>query len=56
MCVLVSRVDPLMEKERCEGVVIGHSATELEVMFERRWNIGNEKWRYGKKLSFLEES
>jgi len=56
MCVLVSKVDPLMEKETCEGVVIGHSATELRVMFEKRWNIDNEKWRYGKKLSFWERA
>ena len=56
MCVLVSRVDPLMEKETCEGVLIGHSATELHVMFEKRWYIDNKKWRYGKELSFLRVS
>jgi hypothetical protein len=55
MCVLVSKVDPLMEKKRHEGVLIGHSATELRVMFEKRWNIDNEKWRYGKELLLLRE-
>jgi len=54
MCVLVSKVDPLMEKGTCEGVLIGHSATELHVMFDRRCFIDNEKWRYGKKLTFFE--
>lgn len=52
MCVLVSKVDPLMEKETREGVIVGHSATELHVTFEKRWNIDNEKWRYGKKPWF----
>ena len=52
MCVLVSKLDPLVEKESCEGVLIGHSATELHVLFDRRWHIDNEKWRYGEKLSF----
>ena len=56
MCVLVSKVDPLMEKETREGVVIGHSATELHVSFEKRWNIDNDKWRCGKKSSFLKEN
>lgn len=55
MCVLVSKVDPLME-ERCEGVLIGHSATELHVMFDKRWHIDNQKWRYGKEPSLLKES
>jgi hypothetical protein len=54
MCVLVSKVDPLKEKETCEGFLIGHSATELHVRFEKRWYIDNEKWRYGKKPSFIE--
>ena len=56
MCVLVSKVNPLMEKETREGFVIGHSASELHVMFERRWKIDNEKWRYGKKLSSWERA
>jgi len=55
MCVLVSKVDPLME-ERCEGVLIGHSATELHVMFDKRWHIDNQKWRYAKEPSLLKES
>jgi len=56
MRVLVSKADPLIEKVKQEGVLIGHSATELHVMFEKRWYIENEKWRHGKKLSFLRES
>jgi hypothetical protein len=55
MCVLVSKIDPLMEEGVREGVVIGHSATELHLAFERRWNVDNEKWRYGNELSFLTE-
>ena len=52
MCVLVSKADPLTEKDSCEGVLIGHSATELHVMFDGRWHLDNKKWRYDKKLSF----
>jgi hypothetical protein len=57
MCVLVSKVDPLMEKATaCEGIVIGHSATELHVMFDKQWGIANEKWRYGNKLATWERA
>ena len=54
MCVLVSKVDPLREEEVREGVIIAHSATELHVKFEKRWNIDNEKWRYGKNPILFE--